>query len=472
MISFRSIGFKLAAWYTSLLGVTFILLIIVAYSVLNLNMAHNVDYALEKIGTVMVEKARAEGQSPYPDIDELFQHFFGFSPLNRQAEIFDTESQKNYELNSLFLHKLKISPEAMANALEGKSYYETQDSETGYSARILTIPVIESGRFTHLIRVGMSLEHLHKAEDHFFIIMAAIFPIGILLAGGGGWLFARKALRPIDKIEKTVRKISGEDLSQRLEESGNGDELDRLAATLNSMLDRLHSAFSQMRQFSGDASHELQTPLTILQGEMEVALRKERSPEEYQDVLGSSLEEIGRINHLVEGLLLLARADSGVLCLDLQSTDMKQLAEAVVDQMHFVAEPGGILLEFEVSATLYVLGDQDHLRRMLINLISNAIKYSNSGGRVRVSLCLEDDWVVLRVADEGVGIAENELTNIFNRFHRVTESGARDSRGVGLGLSIVDSIVKAHQGSMEIQSSPGQGSTFSVYLPHHFPEAS
>lgn len=142
----------------------------------------------------------------------------------------------------------------------------------------------------------MSLENMYKTRRRFLLIMAAVFPLGLLLAGGGGWLLARRALRPVDEMTQTAQRISGEHLDQRLQESGNGDELDRLAGTLNDMLGRLDDAIHQMRQFSADASHELQTPLTILKGEMEVALLKQRSPEEYQRVLLSGLEEIDRID--------------------------------------------------------------------------------------------------------------------------------------------------------------------------------
>jgi heavy metal sensor kinase len=288
-----------------------------------------------------------------------------------------------------------------------------------------------------------------------------------LLAGGGGWLLARRALKPVDQMTRTALRISGEHLDERLQETDSGDELDRLAKTLNDMLGRLNSAFHQMRQFSADASHELQTPLTILKGEMEVALRSQRSPEEYQRILGSGLEEIDRINHLVDGLLLLARADAGVLRLDLQPVDVTTLLQEVGAQMKVVADDRSISLNTDIIAPVSVHGDRAQLRRLVLNLVDNAIKYTPAGGRVTLSLRAEHDGAFLVISDTGIGLSADEQQRIFDRFHRTTETRARDQRGVGLGLSIARSIVEAHGGRIDVESTPGKGSTFTVCLPIH-----
>jgi len=266
-------------------------------------------------------------------------------------------------------------------------------------------------------------------------------------------------------MTQAALRISGEHLDERLQETGSGDELDRLAKTLNDMLGRLDDAFHQMRQFSADASHELQTPLTILKGEMEVALRSQRSSEEYQGVLKSGLEEIDRINHLVEGLLLLARADAGVLRLDLRTVELKELLQEICEQMKVVADDHSISFQPSSLETVSVLGDREHLRRLLLNLVDNAIKYTPAGGSVTLSLQSEKDWASLRISDTGIGLSQDEQQRIFSRFHRATETRSRDEKGVGLGLSIARSIAKAHGGRIQVESTPGQGSTFTVLLP-------
>ena len=231
------------------------------------------------------------------------------------------------------------------------------------------------------------------------------------------------------------------------------------------MLGRLDDAFHQIRQFSADASHELQTPLTILKGEMEVALRSQRSSEEYQRVLKSGLEEIDRINHLVEGLLLLARSDAGVLRMDLRPVELKELLQEICEQMKVVADDHSISFQPSSLETVSVLGDREHLRRLLLNLVDNAIKYTPAGGSVTLSLQSEKDWASLRISDTGIGLSRDEQQLIFSRFHRATETRSRDEKGVGLGLSIARSITEAHGGRIQVESTPGQGSTFTVLLP-------
>ncbi len=463
---FRSIGFKLTLWYTGMLTLTFVLFTLTVYGLLAYSLSHDMDYALNSIGDVMAQKASAEGKKIYAkDVDELFRRFFGFSPLERHFGIFDPEEIPDNSRRQDRSEESRISPEALEYAARGKRYFETVTADGPYPVRLLTVPVIVGGQLTHLVRVGMPLENMYKTRHRFLLIIAAVFPLGLVLAGGGGWLLARRALRPVDEMTQTTRKISGEDLDQRLQETGNGDELDRLARTLNSMLDRFHQSIEQMRQFSADASHELQTPLTILKGEMEVALRQPRSPEEYQHILGSGLEEIDRINHLVGGLLLLARADSGVLRMDMQSIELYDFVADIIEQMQSIADSHSVALRLEESGPVTISGDREHLRRLLFNLLSNAIKYSDQGGNVTVEILSLEKWTVLKITDEGRGISPDEQKQIFNRFYRATKTHARDRDGVGLGLSIASSIVKAHGGRIEVVSSLNHGSTFSVYLP-------
>jgi heavy metal sensor kinase len=399
------------------------------------------------------------------DVDELFRRFFGFSPLDRHFDLFDPRGRRDPRQSGSRSDAIPISPNALKNASLGRPTFETIGSTGAYPVRVLTMPVIDAGRVSNLVQVGMSLENMFKTRRRFLLIMASVLPLGLLFAGGGGWLLARRALRPVDHMTRTARRISGERLDDRLQETGSGDELDRLAKTLNDMLSRLDGAFHQMRQFSADASHELQTPLTILKGEMEVALRSQRSPEEYQRVLKSGLEEIDRINRLVEGLLLLSRADAGVLRLDFQPVDLKALIQEIGDQMSVIADAHSIFIHPGLLESVSVRGDREHLRRLFLNLLDNAVKYTPPGGKVTFSLQSDNDWASLMISDTGIGLSKNELQQIFSRFHRVTETRSKDVRGVGLGLSIARSIAEAHGGRIHVDSIPGQGSTFTVHLP-------
>jgi heavy metal sensor kinase len=266
-------------------------------------------------------------------------------------------------------------------------------------------------------------------------------------------------------MTETARRISAEHLTRRLDETGAGDELDRLAQTLNEMLGRLDAAFKEMRQFTADASHELQTPLTILKGEMEVALRSPRSPEEYQRILKSALEEIDRIARLVEGLLLLARADAGVLRMDRRPIDLAQLVEEVYGQARILAEAHSIDLRLGPVGPVSVQGDYAHLRRLLLNLVDNGIKYTLPGGHVALSLQSSGGWASIKVEDTGAGITPEDQARIFQRFYRSAAARSSGEGGAGLGLCIARSIAEAHGGRIEVESIPGRGSTFTVLLP-------
>jgi heavy metal sensor kinase len=266
-------------------------------------------------------------------------------------------------------------------------------------------------------------------------------------------------------MTEAARRISAEHLDERVHTSGTGDELDRLAVTLNDMLGRLDDAFRQMRQFSADASHELQTPLTILQGELEVALRAPRTPDEYRRVLTSALEETARIASLVEGLLLLSRADAGVLRMDYQPVDLARLVTEVCEHIRVLADACGVTLDLEPLTPITIQGDQQHLRRLILNLVDNGIKYTPAGGRVTLALHKAGTCAVLRVSDTGIGLAPEEQERIFQRFYRAPAAVSRGEEGSGLGLCIARSIVEAHGGSIQVDSANDHGSVFTVYLP-------
>jgi len=209
----------------------------------------------------------------------------------------------------------------------------------------------------------------------------------------------------------------------------------------------------------------LQTPLTILKGELEVALRAPRSADEYRHVLASALEESERVARLVEGLLLLSRADAGVLRMDRQPVDLAELVGEVGDSAHVLAEAQGVALEFKSVAPMTIAGDRMHLRRLLLNLVDNGLKYTPAGGRVTLTLQRDGEWAALRVADTGIGIAAEEQERIFQRFYRTPEAVAQSKEGSGLGLCIARSIAEAHGGRIHVESTPGCGSTFTVFLP-------
>ena len=334
-----------------------------------------------------------------------------------------------------------------------------------YPVRVLTMPVMESGRVINMIQVGMSLKNIDETRLRFLLIMAGVLPLGLILAASVGWHVAYRALKPVGRMTAAARRIGAEDLSQRVNETGTGDELDNLAKTLNQMLNRLDAAFSQIRRFSADVSHELQTPLTILKGEIELVLRSARTPEEYRVTLESALEEVDRIAHLVEGLLLLARAEVGILRMDRQEVDLVQVLEEVYLRLKPLADSHRIEFRLGSIEPLCVQGDRERLQSMTINLVDNAIKYTRAGGSVTLELQRESRWASILVSDTGIGIPIEEQEHIFQAFYRASEVRSLVERGTGLGLAIAQSIAVAHGGAISVESSPGQGSIFKALIP-------
>src|SRR5882724_5156759 len=462
----RSIRARLTLWYTSLLTVTILLLGASAYGFLGYSLARDIDRALQGVAVALSEQpSRSRLPAVSPDIDAIFRRFFGMSPWDRYVERRHPWSDRTPQESPSGTGRLPLSPNALNRAAEGLETFETLEGLGPYPVRVLTQPVREAGRITSLIQVGMSLESVSGTRRRFLLVMAAVLPLAVLLASSGGWLLARRVLKPVDRMTEAARRISAEHLDERVHTTGTGDELDRLAATLNDMLGRLDITFRQIRQFSADASHELQTPLTILQGELEVALRAPRTPDEYRRVLTSALEESERIARLVEGLLLLSRADAGVLRMDHQAVDLARLVAEVCEQGQVLAKARGVTLALGPLTPMTIQGDHQHLRRLLLNLVDNGLKYTLAGGRVTLALHQDGAWAVLRVADTGIGLAPEEQERIFQRFYRAPAAVSRGEEGSGLGLCIARSIVEAHGGYVQVESAEGHGSIFRVFLP-------
>ena len=463
----RSIRLKLTFWYTALFTLTCLLLGGLSYGLLSYSLNRDIDYALQNIADVLGSTVQRRTDSILPaEVDEIFRQFFGFSPLERHIDFFNLSGQRQRDQSrEKSLLEIPLSESALQSAAQGKQVFETIREENGMALRVLTTPVLDNGRVVNVVRVGMSLENMQETKKRFLLIMAGLLPITLLLSGGGGWLLAGRTLRPIDSMTRTANRISAEHLNQRLAVSGSDDELDRLARTINDMLDRIDGTLQEMRRFSADASHELQTPLTILKGEIEVALLKQRSLSEYEQVLNSCLEEIDRINRLVEGLLLLARADAGALKLDLQPVDMAQLCHQLCTQLQPLARRHEIELRHTALDSVIVDADELQLQRMLTNLIDNAIKYTPAGGQVNVSVEQGGESAVIRVQDTGPGFTDEQAEKIFDRFHRAPQARQQHNKGSGLGLSIARSIALAHRGEIRVKSSLGVGSTFTVSIP-------
>jgi heavy metal sensor kinase len=315
------------------------------------------------------------------------------------------------------------------------------------------------------IALGISLAETDATLAAFDRMVAGGALVFLALAVAGGAFLSRQALRPVAEGIRAARRLDPEDLSGRLPTTGAGDELDELAAAFNGLLDRLAADHAQVIRFTADASHELRGPLAAMRAAIEVALQRPRGPEEYRNVLASLGEQCERLTALVNGLLLLARADAGEVAIDREPVDLARVAADVVEMFEPLADERGIRLTAETDGTATVAGDPSRLRQLVTNLADNAIRFTEPGGRVTVAVGVEtpEARAVLRVADTGIGIPPEHLPHVFERFYQA--DAARASGGCGLGLSICRWIVKAHGGRIDARSKPGEGTEFTVNLP-------
>jgi heavy metal sensor kinase len=311
-----------------------------------------------------------------------------------------------------------------------------------------------------------------RSEDFLLktlLVIATVISVFLAISSVGAWLLVGRSLAPIDQIVTVAEHLSADSLSPHLLPASavSDSEVGHVVAALNDMMARLYDSFERQKRFTADASHELRMPLTVLQGEIELGLARERSNEELCDILRSSLEETHRLTDIVESLSALAIADVGVLSARerSESVDLDKLCREVVTTFGNRASEKNVALGYETAGSaVTVIGNSDSLRRLVNNLVQNGIAYTDSGGAVTVTLSTENGSASIVVRDTGIGISAADLPHIFERFYRADKARS-NAGGAGLGLSIVASIVKAHRGTVAVKSEVGHGSEFHVALP-------
>ncbi len=322
--------------------------------------------------------------------------------------------------------------------------------------------IVDEKRHQYYMSIARAVGDNTKLLKEFTCRYEVIVSVAIVIAGLFGWVLARRALAPVDSVARAAEHITHFNLNTQIPDRGAGDELDRLIEAFNHMMERLNFSFTQIRQFSTDASHELRTPLTIIRGQLEVALFTAKTPEQYRDAMVNALEDVERLSNIVRALLMLSQAESGQLVLKKAELDLSEAVRDFVEEYQIPAEAQGVELSATLPPHCWINADRIQIDRLLSNLVSNAIKYTPAGGRVEVELSGETE-VKLVVSDNGVGISPGHLPHIFDRFYRVPS--ADPEKGLGLGLSFVAWIVRAHEGTIDVQSELNKGTRFTVTLP-------
>lgn len=317
------------------------------------------------------------------------------------------------------------------------------------------------------VGAGAFYLYLHKEPGQQALDVVGICLLTLALMATLSWLYLDRLFKSLSQLGTTFDGINIDSLSQRREEPSNLHELQLLNAQHNAMLKRLEEAVRRVRQFSGDASHELRTPLTILRGETEVALHWAKTTKDYRDALQSNMEEIDRMGRILEDLLTLSKSETGELPLSIRSLSLSDLLQELYLQGRALAEAKEITvnLHYQADGEIAVEGDDLRLRQLFLNLLSNAIRYTHEKGAVDIEVCRNENQAIISISDNGIGIAEEHLPHIFDRFYRTDEARNRSHGGTGLGLAIVKGITEAHDGKIEVFSTPGKGSKFQVSLP-------
>ncbi len=464
---FNSIRSRLTTLYVVVLGSTLIIFSTLLYFFLSKRLYESIDNSLKVSASVVSKTALyKQGRPSLPGLEYFFEQFLGYENMNKFFRIYDESGNVGSLSKNIDASKFPLTQKAYANAVAGEVTLETINVDETYLIRVITMPVMKNGVLVNLVQVGTSLENLRVTLKNLRFFLWTAVPAVILLTTLVGRFLAGKALKPVSKITETARTIAGgQDLSMRIPVAQGKDEIGLLAETFNGMMDRLEHSFALMRQFSSDASHELRTPLTVLKGQSELTLTKSSNLDEFQQTLSSNLEEINYMSKILEDLFILSKSDEGEIKLDFDRVNLANLIEEVAKHAEILASEKEVSIRVAYLEPIEITGDAHRLRQMIWNLLHNGIKYTPTGGEVKISLHDSGNEAYFMVQDNGIGIPQEDLPLIFNRFYRVDKSRSRQARGSGLGLSICKFIVESHKGSIEVQSELGKGSRFKVLLP-------
>lgn len=453
----RSLRFRLAAWNTAVVLFAVVLTLFALREALRLTLLHETDQ-------VLLDDAREVAltiEQLYPNLSDAFRE------MNRKVlghvdrQLFLAVLDENGRTIYTSGHRPALGDLKAWDGLTPKSI-------GGFR---LAGRELESRKVPHFqVRVGSSLAMISHDLDKLTRLMVGVGAIIVIIAPLGGYWLAGRATQPLARLIATTARLRPTRLEERLPTRGTGDELDRLSTTINRFLDLIAEYLDRNREFVANAAHELRSPLAAIQSSVEVALNSARSIDEYEELLSEISSQCSHLGALVNQLLVLAETDSTRFQIRKGPVRLDLLVERSIDMFRGAAEERGIHLAAEYGKPIVIDAEGNRIRQVINNLIDNSLKFTGPDGTVRITICqdVETNSVVLRVADDGIGIPAADLPHVFDRFFRGDRSRARqaDAQGSGLGLSICWSIVTAHGGTMSAESSPGHGATFTMRLPN------
>jgi len=461
---YRRTDFKMTLWYVLTFLGSAIVVCLILYVGLRYRLLKEVDQFLLDETTEMERVLSREPKETYFlmrfEDEVMVRKYYPFF-----FQILDPNGKPLYVSEGFREIGYELQERVLINARNTKVTLEEIDSHGRRMAfRVISTPVYKNGKLTEIMQLGTHLYFVRQNLSHFRNNILAVLPVILVLGTLGGWILARRSLAPIGYIASKAENITSKNLSERLIPRGTDDEMDVLIRTINEMIARLESSFKRMAEFTADASHELKTPICAMRGEAEVLLLKERNAGEYQEGLAHFIEQFDHLNQMINDLILLSKVDTTQVELKMAPLRLDHLMKDLCNLFQVLAEQKNIVLETGLLEEVTVMGDKVRLQQLFTNLIDNAIKYT-SRGAIHITVEKDESAVLVKIIDTGMGIPEEEREKIFKRFYRMDKSRSRETGGVGLGLSIAEWIVHAHQGNIEVDSEVNRGSTFTVSLP-------
>ncbi len=453
MIKFKSFRTKILFWY----GVSLLIIIsffsIGLYLGIKLNFEKNLLKSLQSIAND-VKNDDLKNRN-YNEL-HFIEHKEEFPIANVYIQV--TKEENNTQKVILKSRNLKDNILPIPNNLTLQSLEKIDNEKT------ILLSIKDKGVINYIIQVATPLDKIDDEVEKILSILFILDPILFIISLFIGYLLIKQTLLPVQIITKIARDISASDFSKRIPIIHSEDEFAKLAETFNNMIDRLEKSFENIKRFSSDASHELKTPLTIIRGEVEVALMNTRDENEYKKVLNSVLEEVISLQKIIENLFTLTKTDSNQIKSKFKKINLDYILLQVYEDFFQIAQKKGVIFDIKNITPIQINGEPNLIKILFVNLIDNAIKYTPKAKKITINLEKKDDLAIFSIEDEGIGISKEKLAFIFDRFYRVDNSRSKQIKGYGLGLSIVKKIIDLHNVKIDVSSNEEKGSEFNIFF--------
>ncbi|OGG03845.1 hypothetical protein A2W14_04870 [Candidatus Gottesmanbacteria bacterium RBG_16_37_8] len=461
-MNFHSIRFRLTFWYSLTFFLGLLLAFASFYLITNRVLFKQTDSSLIDHGQKVVEVVSRKPDS-INEIQSQRSFINEFSEIpGMLVTILDNKSQV-VSSSMMCCYDQKIFESLFQQAIAKKEFLITNQAISGENMRFFVSPVYSQNLFLGVVLVSHPIDIIQKSLNSILIILAVISVLLLIPTVIGGYLLSKKALLPISDLSEKLKFITTENLHQKVADPHSSDEIEKLIQSFNLLLDRLSLAFKRERQFIGDIAHELKTPLSIMSGNIELALSKYHPPKEYQKVLKETAIDANNMSRTLNNILDLAWSQADNFKINLKTFNLSKILEDLNEIAASLARPKKITVKSSLVKNLFVSGHPDKLIRSILNIIDNAVKYSPAKTTITISLSKKGQNAHLEIKDQGKGITQKDLPHIFDRFYRA--DSVKNIEGSGLGLAIAEGIINAHQGHLHVDSTPGKGTRITITLP-------